>query len=115
MLVGSGNLTFGAWGGNCEILEHLHAGFVLDAIADAANFFDLLPASERIRYGAAKRCAVIAADLRRSIRGRPRQGDVRWPAPRKRSPIGRGSSGASPSSHDRLSALSASSWSGVSR
>jgi hypothetical protein len=25
VLVGSGNLTFGSWGGNCEVLEHLHA------------------------------------------------------------------------------------------
>ena len=24
LLVGSGNLTFGGWGGNCEVLEHLH-------------------------------------------------------------------------------------------
>lgn len=46
VLVGSGNLTFGGWGGNCEILEHLHPTFAADAIADAADFFELMPVSQ---------------------------------------------------------------------
>lgn len=77
LLVGSGNLTFGGWGGNCEILEHLHPSFASDAIADAADFFDLMPVTERIRQSADAHCAAIAGDLRRAIQGRPRKGDIR--------------------------------------
>ena len=77
VLVGSGNLTFGGWGGNCEILEHLHPSFAADAIADAADFFELMPASDRVQHHAAVHCAAIAADLRRSIQGRSRNGDIR--------------------------------------
>ena len=39
VLVGSGNLTFNGWGGNVEVLEHLHPSFAADAIADTAEFF----------------------------------------------------------------------------
>jgi hypothetical protein len=77
LLVGSGNLTFGGWGGNCEILEHLHPGFAADAIADAAEFFELLPGTPRVRQSAGVQCAAIAAELRRSIEGWARSGDVR--------------------------------------
>ena len=77
VLVGSGNLTFGGWGGNCEILEHLHPGFAADAIADAADFFELMPATPRVRQSASAHCAAIAADLRRSIGASPRVGNVR--------------------------------------
>lgn len=45
VLVGSGNLTFNGWGGNVEVLEHLHPSF--------------------------------AADLRRSVQGRPANGNIR--------------------------------------
>jgi hypothetical protein len=34
LLVGAGNLTFGGWGGNCEVLEHRHPSFAADAIED---------------------------------------------------------------------------------
>lgn len=77
LLVGSGNLTFNGWGGNCEVIEHLHSGFAPDAIADAADFFELLPASHRVRQGASERCAATASVLRRAVQGRPRNGDVR--------------------------------------
>jgi hypothetical protein len=77
VLVGSGNLTFGGWGGNCEILEHLHPGFAADAISDAADFFDLMTVTDRVRHGAADRCAAIAHDMRLSIQGRPRNGNIR--------------------------------------
>ena len=77
LLVGSGNLTFGGWGGNCEVLEHLHSGFAADAIADAADFFERLSENARVRHGAAAYCAVIAADLHRSVKGRARNGDIR--------------------------------------
>jgi hypothetical protein len=77
LLVGSGNLTFNGWGGNVEVLEHLHPGFAADAIADAAEFFELLPVTERVRQGAGEDCAAIAADLRRSIQGKAGNGDIR--------------------------------------
>ena len=78
LLVGSGNLTFGGWGGNLEVLEHLHTGFAIDAIADAADFFERLSGSARVRHGAAAQCAAIAADLRRSVQGRAMNGDIRF-------------------------------------
>jgi len=77
LLVGSGNLTFGGWGGNCEVLEHLHPSFAADAIEDAANFFDLISVTERIRFCADEQCAAIAAELRGSIQGKPRNGNIR--------------------------------------
>ena len=77
LLVGSGNLTFGGWGGNCEVLEHLHPEFAADAIIDAAEFFDLLRASSRVRQRADAPCAQLADDLRRAAQGKPRRGDVR--------------------------------------
>ena len=77
VLVGSGNLTFGGWGGNCEVVEHLHAGFAPDAIADSADFFERICENPRIRHGAAAYCADTAADLRRSVQGRAGNGDIR--------------------------------------
>jgi hypothetical protein len=77
LLVGSGNLTFNGWGGNCELLEHLHAAFAPDAISDAADFFELLPAVDRVRHGAADQCLAIAGSLRRAARGRPHKGEIR--------------------------------------
>jgi hypothetical protein len=77
LLVGSGNLTFGGWGGNCEVLEHLHPSFAADAIEDAASFFELTSVTERIRYGAAEECSAIATELRKSIQGKPRNGNIR--------------------------------------
>jgi hypothetical protein len=77
LLVGSGNLTFGGWGGNCEVLEHLHPSFAADAIDDAASFFELMTVTERIRYAAVGQCEAVATDLRRCIRGKPRHGNIR--------------------------------------
>ena len=77
VLVGSGNLTFGGWGGNCEVIEHLHTGFAADAIADTADFFERLSGNTRVRHGAAKHCNAIAADLRRSVQGHAGNGDIR--------------------------------------
>lgn len=78
LLVGSGNLTFNGWGGNCEVIEHLHPSFASDAIADAADFFERLPASNRVRHGVSAKCEEIASALRRAIQGRPRHGNVRF-------------------------------------
>ena len=77
VLVGSGNLTFNGWGGNVEVLEHLHPSFASDAIADTAEFFELLPMTERVRFGAEDDCVAIAADLRRSVQGKPANGNIR--------------------------------------
>jgi len=77
VLVGSGNLTFNGWGGNVEVLEHLHPSFAADAIADTAEFFELLPVTERVRFGAQEDCAAIAADLRRCAQGKPANGNIR--------------------------------------
>src|ERR1043166_3247760 len=52
LLVGSGNLTFGGWGANFEVLEHLHPSFAADAFADAADFFERLSLNGRVRHGA---------------------------------------------------------------
>lgn len=77
ILVGSGNLTFGGWGGNFEVLEHLHPSFAADAILDAADFFQRLTETSRIRHGAADHCQGIAEDLRASARTSPRNGNIR--------------------------------------
>ena len=77
LLVGSGNLTFGGWGGNFEVIEHLHPSFAPDAIEDAAGFFDLLSATDRVRHAAGERCTAIANDLHEAVRGKVRNGDIR--------------------------------------
>ena len=77
LLVGSGNLTFGGWGGNFEAIEHLHPSFAADAVDDAADFFELLAVADRVRHGAANRCSAIVDDLRASTRGRSRTGEIR--------------------------------------
>lgn len=77
LLVGSGNLTFNGWGGNCEMIEHLHSGFASNAIVDVADFFDRLAASHRVRQGASERCAATASVLRRAVQGQPQNGDIR--------------------------------------
>jgi hypothetical protein len=77
VLVGSGNLTFGGWGGNFEVIEHLHPSFAADAIEDTADFFDQLAVTSHVRHGAPDRCAMIANDLRASVRGRSRNGNIR--------------------------------------
>lgn len=77
LLVGSGNLTFGGWGGNYEVVEHLHSSLAPDAIEDASTFFALLASSDRVRHSAASRCDSIANDLRASVQGRTRNGNIR--------------------------------------
>jgi len=77
LLVGSGNLTFGGWGGNFEVIEHLHPSFAADAIFDTADFFDRLSDTSRIQHGAADRCHAVADELRSAIGAHPRNGDIR--------------------------------------
>lgn len=78
LLVGSGNLTFNGWGGSCEILEHLHAGFAPQALADAAGFFEGLSDTTRVRQSAGVQCAAIAADLRKAAGAAGKGGGIRF-------------------------------------
>jgi hypothetical protein len=77
LLVGSGNLTFGGWGGNLEVFEHVHAGFAVDAIRDASEFFELLADSPNARHGAALKCQDTASALRQSAIGKHSDGNTR--------------------------------------
>jgi hypothetical protein len=77
LLVGSGNLTFGGWGGNLEVIEHLHPSFAAQAIGDAATFFDLLSTNNRLKHVAGKQCAQIAESLHAATRNQPARDDVR--------------------------------------
>ncbi|KAB2684431.1 hypothetical protein [Brucella tritici] len=77
LLVGSGNLTFGGWGGNMEVVEHLHPSFAPDAINDAADMFELIALSERIRTEAGPACIRLAESLRRVNRPATTTGNIR--------------------------------------
>lgn len=77
LLVGSGNLTFNGWGGNCEVFEHLHPSFAADAFVDAVDFFERLSNTPRIRHGARDHCAATASDLRRVAQGKTINGNIR--------------------------------------
>ena len=78
LLIGSGNLTFGGWGGNLEVCEHIHPSFAAHAISDASEFFEYLAViGDRFRHGAAERCAAIAENLMSAVRGRALNGDMR--------------------------------------
>jgi len=75
--VGSGNLTFGGWAGNLEMVEHLHPSFAASAFGDVANLFEQLAQHPRVRHQAADRCAMLAEDLVRASSGRTDRGDLR--------------------------------------
>ncbi len=77
ILVGSGNLTFGGWGGNLEVVEHLHPSFAADAMADAADMFELLAMSERIQTEAGPAFIRLADTLRAANGTGTRTGAVR--------------------------------------
>lgn len=77
LLVGSGNLTFGGWGGNFEVFEHLHSGFAAEAIRDASEFFASLANAPRVRHGARSQCLETAASLRESVTGVSGSGKIR--------------------------------------
>lgn len=78
LLVGSGNLTFGGWGMNMEVFEHLHPSFAADAITDAAGFFDGLSISDNVRHGVPDRLEAIGANLRLAARGGTTTGKIRF-------------------------------------
>lgn len=77
LMVGSGNLTFGGWGGNFELVEHLHPSFAAAAFSDAAQFFERLASEPSVRHGAGRQCQDIAEDLRTAARGQSNSGAIR--------------------------------------
>lgn len=77
LIVGSGNLTFGGWGMNMEVFEHLHPSFAASAFVDTAGFFEALVISDRVKHGVGDRLEAIAASLRLSAQGQPTSGAIR--------------------------------------
>lgn len=77
LLVGSGNLTFGGWGGNLECIDHLHTSFAADAFDDAARFYESLSSDSAIRFDAKAKCDELAAALRAAVGSTRRSGRVR--------------------------------------
>jgi hypothetical protein len=77
LLVGSGNLTFGGWGGNFEVVEHLHPSFAADAFEDAADFFENIASSGSLRHAATDPCGAMAESLRTAAGRGQRTGDIR--------------------------------------
>jgi len=59
------------------VLEDLHPSFAAEAMADAADFLELLSAKQRVGRGAASQCASVRAELRAAVRGMPRDGKIR--------------------------------------
>jgi len=78
LLVGSGNLTFGGWGMNLEVFEHLHPSFAGDAFLDAAGFFDALSISDQVRHGVSDRLETIGQRLRSAATGVSMPGTIRF-------------------------------------
>jgi len=77
LLVGSGNLTFGGWGINCETIEHFHPSFAADVFEDAASMLESLAIANNVRFGVAEDMEEIATRLRQNLIGRKQSGRVR--------------------------------------
>jgi hypothetical protein len=77
LVIGSGNLTFGGWGGNLEAFEHLDVLHNADAFDEAASFFAALATAPQIRMAAGSHCELLAEDLRLAARRGARPGTVR--------------------------------------
>ena len=75
--IGSCNLTFGGWGGNAEVIEHLHPSFAADAFDDLTEMLELLTISEQVRTGASDSLLSLAQDVRRGAIGATRTGNIR--------------------------------------
>jgi hypothetical protein len=76
LLIGSGNLTFAGWGGNLELVEHLHPSFAADAFDDTAAFFEQVAQSDALITTAGPACLALAATLRKFAAGRERTGTI---------------------------------------
>lgn len=77
LTIGSGNLTFGGWGGNLECIDHLHPSFAADAFEDAADFFELLSVDETIKFDAKAKCDDLGASLRAAAKSGTKTGRIR--------------------------------------
>jgi hypothetical protein len=77
LLVGSGNLTFSGWGGNLEVIEHLHPSFAADAFDDTAAFFEAIASSVGVTTSAGGASSEIAEDLRKAANKGTRDGRFR--------------------------------------
>lgn len=77
LVIGSGNVTVGGWGGNLECSEHLHPSFAADAFDDTADFLEKLATTNIARHAANEACARLATDLRRLSGPTVRAGNIR--------------------------------------
>ena len=77
LLVGSGNLTFGGWGGNLEFVEHLHPSFAPDVFDDAADFFELMTIADNVVGEVGAQCTMLAEFLHARAGTANRHGDIR--------------------------------------
>ncbi len=77
LVIGSGNLTVGGWGGNFECSEHLHPSFAADAFDDTADFLEQLATTNIARHAAGEALAKLATDLRRLSGTAARTGTIR--------------------------------------
>lgn len=77
LTLGSGNLTFGGWAGNLEIIEHLHSATAPSVFRDASAFFEALAEHPRLRHSAAESCHELAVELGDAVRGRTDSGEIR--------------------------------------
>jgi len=77
LLVGSGNLTFGGWGMNLEVAEHLHPSFAADVFDDAADMLELMSFADMVKCGIGSKLAQIAEELRQAASGATRRGNHR--------------------------------------
>jgi hypothetical protein len=77
LIVGSGNLTFGGWGGNLECVEHLHPSFAASAFRDAAIFLESVASNPRLTHGAADACMKTSALLLKAGRTGKDNGQIR--------------------------------------
>jgi hypothetical protein len=77
LLVGSGNLSFGGWGGNLECIEHLHPSFAGDAFDDAADFLESLTIADTLVFDSSEACLEVASALRDAATGMTKSGRIR--------------------------------------
>ena len=77
LTVGSGNLTFGGWAGNLELVEHLHSGTAPSAFRDASALFEAMADHPRLRHSAAESCHELSRELADAVTGRTDSGEIR--------------------------------------
>jgi len=77
LTVGSGNLTFGGWAGNLELVEHLHSSAAPSAFRDASALFEAMAEHSRLKHSAAEACHELSRELADAVRGRTDAGHVR--------------------------------------